>query len=35
MMFTKIIMVVDEHVNVHNHEEVLFHVGANVHPVAT
>ncbi|HEV8061530.1 MAG TPA: menaquinone biosynthesis decarboxylase [Gemmataceae bacterium] len=32
MMFTKIIIVVDEHVNVHNHEEVLFHVGANVHP---
>jgi 4-hydroxy-3-polyprenylbenzoate decarboxylase len=32
MMFTKIIVVVDEHVNVHNHEEVLFHVGANVHP---
>jgi 4-hydroxy-3-polyprenylbenzoate decarboxylase len=32
MMFTKFIVVVDEHVNVHNHEEVLFHVGANVHP---
>src|SRR5262249_26927052 len=32
MMFSKIIVVVDEHVNVHNHEEVLFHVGANVHP---
>jgi 4-hydroxy-3-polyprenylbenzoate decarboxylase len=32
MMFTKFIIVVDEHVNVHNHEEVLFHVGANVHP---
>jgi 4-hydroxy-3-polyprenylbenzoate decarboxylase len=25
-------VVVDEHVNVHNHEEVLFHVGANIHP---
>jgi 4-hydroxy-3-polyprenylbenzoate decarboxylase len=32
MMFSKIIVVVDEHVNVHNYEEVLFHVGANVHP---
>ena len=32
MMFTKIIVVVDEHVDVHNYEEVLFHVGANVHP---
>ncbi|GIW81309.1 MAG: menaquinone biosynthesis decarboxylase [Gemmatales bacterium] len=32
MMFTKFIIVVDEHVNVHNYEEVLFHVGANVHP---
>lgn len=32
MMFSKIVIVVDEHVNVHNHEEVLFHVGANVHP---
>ncbi|HEV3079640.1 MAG TPA: menaquinone biosynthesis decarboxylase [Gemmataceae bacterium] len=32
MMFSKIIVIVDEHVNVHNHEEVWFHVGANVHP---
>ena len=32
MMFSKIIVVVDEHVNVHNHDEVWFHVGANVHP---
>lgn len=29
IMFTKIIVVVDEHVNVHNQDEVLFHVGAN------
>jgi 4-hydroxy-3-polyprenylbenzoate decarboxylase len=32
MMFSKIIVVVDEHVNVHNHAEVWFHVGSNVHP---
>jgi 4-hydroxy-3-polyprenylbenzoate decarboxylase len=32
MMFSKIIVVVDEHVNVHNHDEVWFHVGSNVHP---
>ncbi len=32
MMFSKIIVVVDEHVNVHNYDEVWFHVGANVHP---
>jgi len=29
IMFTKIIIVVDENVNVHNQDEVLFHVGAN------
>jgi 4-hydroxy-3-polyprenylbenzoate decarboxylase len=29
IMFTKIIVVVDENVNVHNQDEVLFHVGAN------
>ncbi len=29
IMFTKIIIVVDEHVNVQNQDEVLFHVGAN------
>ena len=29
IMFTKIIVVVDEHVNVQNQDEVLFHVGAN------
>jgi 4-hydroxy-3-polyprenylbenzoate decarboxylase len=32
MMFTKIIVIVDEHVNVHNYDEVWFHVGSNVHP---
>jgi len=30
MMFSKMIVVVDEHVNVHDEQEVLFHVGANV-----
>jgi 4-hydroxy-3-polyprenylbenzoate decarboxylase len=29
MMFTKMIVVVDENVNVQNQDEVLFHVGAN------
>jgi 4-hydroxy-3-polyprenylbenzoate decarboxylase len=32
MMFSKFIVVVDEHVNVHDEQEVLFHVGANVDP---
>jgi 4-hydroxy-3-polyprenylbenzoate decarboxylase len=32
MMFTKIVVIVDEHVNVHNYDEVWFHVGSNVHP---
>ncbi len=32
MMFSKIVVIVDEHVNVHNYEEVWFHVGSNVHP---
>lgn len=32
MMFTKFIIVVDETVNPHNIDEVLFHVGANVDP---
>ena len=32
MMFTKIIVAVDEHVNVHNTSEVLFYLGANVDP---
>jgi 4-hydroxy-3-polyprenylbenzoate decarboxylase len=32
LMFSKFVVVVDEHVDVHNHEEVLFHVGSNVHP---
>ncbi|MER3415956.1 MAG: menaquinone biosynthesis decarboxylase [Gemmataceae bacterium] len=32
LMFSKIIVVVDEHVDVHNYDEVWFHVGANVHP---
>ncbi len=32
MMFCKFIVVVDEHVNVHDEQEVLFHVGANVDP---
>jgi 4-hydroxy-3-polyprenylbenzoate decarboxylase len=30
MMFTKMIIVVDEHVNVHDEQDVLFHMGANV-----
>ncbi|MSR56127.1 MAG: menaquinone biosynthesis decarboxylase [Planctomycetaceae bacterium] len=29
---TKIVVVVDEHVDVQNEEQVWFHVGANVHP---
>ena len=32
MMFTKGIVVVDEHVNVHDTSEVLFYLGANVDP---
>jgi 4-hydroxy-3-polyprenylbenzoate decarboxylase len=32
MMFTKIVVVVDEHVDVQDEEKVWFHVGANVHP---
>ena len=32
MMFTKFIIVVDEHVDVHNEQDVLFHVCANVDP---
>ena len=30
MMFSKMIIVVDEHVNVHHEQDVLFHLGANV-----
>ena len=30
MMFTKMIVVVDEHVDIHNDQDVLFYVGANV-----
>ncbi len=30
MMFTKMIVVVDEHVDVHDDQDVLFHMGANV-----
>ena len=30
MMFSKMIIVVDEHVDVHNEQDVLFHMGANV-----
>ncbi|MBI4716337.1 MAG: UbiD family decarboxylase [Planctomycetes bacterium] len=30
MMFAKMIVVVDEHVNVHDEQEVLFYMGANV-----
>lgn len=32
MMFSKFIVVVDEHVNVHDEQEVMFAVGANVDP---
>jgi 4-hydroxy-3-polyprenylbenzoate decarboxylase len=32
MMFTKFIVVVDEHVNVHDTSDVLFHLCANVDP---
>jgi len=32
MMFTKVIVAVDEHVNVHDTSEVLFYLGANVDP---
>ena len=31
-MFTKIIVVVDSNVNVHDYDRVWFHVGSNVHP---
>src|SRR5262249_13187374 len=31
-LFSKIVVVVDEHVNVHDEEQVWFQVGANVHP---
>lgn len=30
MMFSKMIVVVDDHVNVHDEQDVLFHLGANV-----
>ncbi len=30
MMFSKMIVIVDEHVNVHDEQDVLFHMGANV-----
>lgn len=30
MMFSKMIIVVDDHINVHDEQDVLFHVGANV-----
>jgi 4-hydroxy-3-polyprenylbenzoate decarboxylase len=32
MMLSKFIVVVDEHVNVHDEQDVMFHVGANVDP---
>jgi 4-hydroxy-3-polyprenylbenzoate decarboxylase len=32
LMFTKIIVVVDADVNVHDYDRVWFHVGSNVHP---
>jgi 4-hydroxy-3-polyprenylbenzoate decarboxylase len=32
MMLSKFVIVVDEHVNVHDEQDVLFHVGANVDP---
>jgi 4-hydroxy-3-polyprenylbenzoate decarboxylase len=32
MMFSKFIIVVDEHVDVHDEQQVMFHVGANVDP---
>jgi 4-hydroxy-3-polyprenylbenzoate decarboxylase len=32
MMFSKIVVVVDAHVDVQDEEKVWFHVGANVHP---
>ncbi len=32
MAWTKIIIVVDEHVDVHDHEQVLFHLCANIDP---
>ncbi len=32
MAFTKLVVVVDEHVNVHDEQEVLFQIGANVDP---
>ena len=30
MMFSKMIVVVDDHVDVHDEQDVLFHMGANV-----
>ncbi len=30
MMFCKMVVVVDEHVDVHDEQDVLFHLGANV-----
>ena len=32
LMFSKIVVLVDAHVDVHNEEQVWFQVGANVHP---
>ena len=32
MMFCKLIIVVDEHVNIHDEQEVFFHMGANWDP---
>jgi 4-hydroxy-3-polyprenylbenzoate decarboxylase len=32
MMFTKIVVVVDAHVNVHDTSDVLFHLCANIDP---
>jgi 4-hydroxy-3-polyprenylbenzoate decarboxylase len=32
LSLTKVVVVVDEHVNVHDYEEVFFYVGANVDP---
>ncbi|NLX12735.1 MAG: UbiD family decarboxylase [Phycisphaerales bacterium] len=32
MMFSKFLVVLDENVNIHDEQEVLFHIGANVDP---
>ena len=32
MAWTKLVVVVDEHVDVHNQDDVLFHLAANVDP---